>query len=54
MAVGDFTNFKIDFDNHILNCPVSPFVQEQECFLDELRKAQRKLLKVARDRRFVA
>lgn len=25
--------------------------QEQECFLEELRKAQRKLLKVARDRR---
>lgn len=28
-------------------------VYEQECFLDELRKAQRKLLKVARDRSFL-
>ncbi|PVD31323.1 hypothetical protein C0Q70_06735 [Pomacea canaliculata] len=28
-------------------------VYEQECFLEELRKAQRKLLKVARDRSFL-
>ncbi|XP_059143299.1 INO80 complex subunit E-like [Physella acuta] len=28
-------------------------VYEQECFLDELRKAQRKLLKVSRDRSFL-
>jgi hypothetical protein len=28
-------------------------LQEQECFLEELRKAQRRLLKVSRDRRYL-
>lgn len=32
-------------------CAFSPF-QEQECFQEELRRAQRKLLKVSRDKRW--
>lgn len=29
-----------------------PFLQEQECFQEELRRSQRKLLKVSRDKRW--
>lgn len=32
----------------------SPVIQEHECFQEELRKAQRKLLKVSRDKRWGA
>ena len=50
------------FGNHIVGFPTRGlkcqfviffviFFQEQECFLEELRKAQRRLLKVSRDRR---
>ena len=35
-----------------INTDQSNFLQEQECFNEELRKAQRRLLKLSRDRRF--
>ncbi len=42
--------FNLSFQT-VVNPLASFSVQEQECFQEELRRAQRKLLKVSRDKR---
>lgn len=47
----DVINYKKKYQ--ALKKKIKLLVYEQECFLDELRKSQRKLLKVTRDRNFL-
>jgi INO80 complex subunit E len=47
----DSINYKQKY--HALKKKIKLLVYEQECFVDELRKSQRKLLKVSRDRSFL-
>ncbi|KAM7228273.1 hypothetical protein CapIbe_020727 [Capra ibex] len=41
------------FTTAVGSASILPVVQEHECFQEELRKAQRKLLKVSRDKSFL-
>lgn len=43
--------FQAQFTTAVGSARILPVVQEHECFQEELRKAQRKLLKVSRDKR---
>ncbi|KAK3084502.1 hypothetical protein FSP39_014436 [Pinctada imbricata] len=47
------TPLRLRYDKSIRSGVVENFEHEQECFLEELRKAQRKLLKTSRDRSFL-
>lgn len=45
------SSVRLIYTTQLLTVCIRSYVQEQECFQEELRRAQRKLLKVSRDKR---